>query len=50
MPQDVAIRRLAERAHNFVRCTEFDKGGHFAATENPEFLIDDVRAFFRGPG
>jgi pimeloyl-ACP methyl ester carboxylesterase len=30
-----------------VRWTEFDKGGHFAALENPEFLIDDVRAFFR---
>jgi epoxide hydrolase len=45
--QDVAIRRLAERDHNIVRWTEFDKGGHFAALENPEFLIDDVRAFFR---
>jgi epoxide hydrolase len=46
--QDVAIRRLAERDHNIVHWTEFDKGGHFAAMENPEFLIDDVRAFFRG--
>ncbi len=45
--QDVAIRRLAERDHNVVRWTEFDKGGHFAAMENPEFVIDDVRAFFR---
>lgn len=46
--QDVAIRRLAERDHNIVHWTEFDKGGHFAALENPEFLIDDVREFFRG--
>ena len=46
--QDVAIRHLAERDHNVVRWTEFDKGGHFAAMENPEFLIEDVRAFFRG--
>jgi pimeloyl-ACP methyl ester carboxylesterase len=45
--QDVAIRRLAEREHNIVRWTEFDKGGHFAAMENPEFLIDDMRSFFR---
>jgi len=45
--QDVAIKRLAERDHNIVRWTEFDKGGHFAAMENPEFLIEDVRAFFR---
>ena len=46
--QDIAIRRLAERDHNIVHWTEFDKGGHFAAMENPEFLIDDVREFFRG--
>jgi pimeloyl-ACP methyl ester carboxylesterase len=46
--QDVAIRRLAERDHNIVHWTEFDKGGHFAAMENPEFLVKDVRAFFRG--
>jgi pimeloyl-ACP methyl ester carboxylesterase len=46
--QDVAIRRLAERDHNIVHWTEFDKGGHFAALENPAFLIDDVRNFFRG--
>jgi pimeloyl-ACP methyl ester carboxylesterase len=45
--QDIAIRRLAERDHNIVRWTEFDKGGHFAAMENPEFLIDDMRSFFR---
>jgi pimeloyl-ACP methyl ester carboxylesterase len=45
--QDIAIRRLAERDHNVVHWTEFDRGGHFAAMENPEFLVDDVRAFFR---
>jgi pimeloyl-ACP methyl ester carboxylesterase len=46
--QDISIRRLAERDHNAVHWTEFDGGGHFAAMENPEFLVDDVRAFFRG--
>jgi len=46
--QDIAIRRLAERDHNIVHWTEFDRGGHFAAMENPEFLVEDVRAFFRG--
>jgi pimeloyl-ACP methyl ester carboxylesterase len=45
--QDIAIRRLAEREHNIVHWSEFDKGGHFAAMENPVFLVDDVRAFFR---
>jgi hypothetical protein len=23
------------------------KGGHFAAMEEPELLVDDIRAFFR---
>jgi pimeloyl-ACP methyl ester carboxylesterase len=46
--QDIAIRRLAERDHNIVRWTEFDRGGHFVAMENPGFLVEDVRAFFRG--
>jgi pimeloyl-ACP methyl ester carboxylesterase len=43
-----ADRRLAERDHNVVHWTEFDCGGHFAALEAPEFLVGDVRAFFRG--
>lgn len=47
LAQDIAIRRFAERAHNVVRWTEFDEGGHFAAMEAPEFLVGDVRAFFR---
>jgi pimeloyl-ACP methyl ester carboxylesterase len=46
--QDIAIRRLAERDHNIVHWSEFDRGGHFAAMENPEFLVEDLRAFFRG--
>lgn len=25
--------------------TEFDRGGHFAVTEEPDFHIDDVRNF-----
>jgi epoxide hydrolase len=46
--QDIAIRRFAERDHNVVHWTEFDEGGHFAAMEAPEFLVGDVRTFFRG--
>jgi pimeloyl-ACP methyl ester carboxylesterase len=45
--QDIAIRCFAERDHNVVHWTEFDEGGHFAAMEAPEFLVQDVRAFFR---
>jgi pimeloyl-ACP methyl ester carboxylesterase len=48
-PHDIArpIRRLAERTNNIVRWTELDRGGHFAAMEQPQLLVDDVRAFFR---
>ena len=37
---------LAAR-YNLVRLTPMPKGGHFAAFEQPELFIDDVRAFFR---
>ena len=47
LTQDVAIRKLAERDHNVVHWSEFDRGGHFAAMEAPGFLVGDVRAFFR---
>jgi hypothetical protein len=30
-----------------VRWTEMPRGGHFAAMEQPELLVEDVRAFFR---
>jgi epoxide hydrolase len=46
-PMDVTIRPIAEREHNIVRWSEFDRGGHFAAMEAPDLLLDDVRAFFR---
>jgi pimeloyl-ACP methyl ester carboxylesterase len=46
---DVAlpVRRLAERDNNIVHWSEFDCGGHFAAMEEPDLFIDDLRAFFR---
>ncbi len=49
-PRDifVPIRRLAEPNHNIVRWTEFDRGGHFAALEEPDLLIGDLRESFRG--
>ncbi|MEU2043474.1 epoxide hydrolase family protein [Nocardia niwae] len=46
-PGDMSVRKLAEDAHNIVRWTEFDRGGHFAAMEAPDLLITDVREFFR---
>jgi epoxide hydrolase len=38
----------AERRYNIVHWTEHDKGGHFAAMEQPAAFVDDVRSFFRG--
>jgi epoxide hydrolase len=42
------IRRLAERTNNIVHWSEFDRGGHFAAMEEPDLVLGDLRAFFRG--
>ncbi|HEX5615219.1 MAG TPA: alpha/beta fold hydrolase [Acidimicrobiia bacterium] len=41
-----APRSWAEHTFNVQRWTRFDRGGHFAALEEPDLLIDDVRAFF----
>ncbi|AOS65028.1 epoxide hydrolase family protein [Actinoalloteichus hymeniacidonis] len=46
-PGDGTIRAIAEQQNNVVRWTEYHRGGHFAAMEAPDLLIDDVRAFFR---
>ena len=45
-PMDITIRSIAERQHNIVHWTEFDRGGHFAAMEAPDLLVEDIRAFF----
>lgn len=40
-------RRWAERYYNLKRWTVMPSGGHFAPMEEPQALIDDIRAFFR---
>lgn len=41
-------RRWAERTYNDIRYwNELDKGGHFAAFEQPELFVEEVRAAFR---
>ena len=40
-------RRWVEEAFDLRRWTVMPRGGHFAALEQPELLVDDVRAFFR---
>ncbi len=41
-------RSWAERAYNIVRWTEQPLGGHFAAMEQPELFVEDVRAWAGG--
>ncbi|MFG6197029.1 epoxide hydrolase family protein [Nonomuraea sp. JJY05] len=45
-PCDVTIRPWAERDHNIVHWAEYDKGGHFFATEQPALFAEDVTTFF----
>jgi len=40
-------RSWVERACNLVHWSAFDRGGHFAAMEEPDLLVRDIRAFFR---
>ncbi len=48
-PKEIVFsrRRWVEGRNDLVRWTEFDQGGHFAALEQPDLLLGDVRAFFR---
>ncbi|GAA5199857.1 epoxide hydrolase [Microbacterium jejuense] len=44
---DVGLRFAEEPHHEIVRWTDVEgRGGHFAALEEPELLVGDVRAFF----
>jgi pimeloyl-ACP methyl ester carboxylesterase len=40
-------RSYVERMYNITRWTEMPHGGHFAALEAPEHLLEDIRAFAR---
>ncbi|HEY4331108.1 MAG TPA: epoxide hydrolase [Ilumatobacteraceae bacterium] len=37
----------ARNQYNVTHVSRFDRGGHFAALEEPDLLVEDVRAFFR---
>ncbi len=39
-------RRWCEAVYNITHWTAMPRGGHFAAFEQPELFVDDVRAFF----
>ena len=40
-------REFAERSYNILHWTDLPRGGHFAAIEEPELLVEDIRAFAR---
>jgi len=48
-PKELLIppKRWAEQYYNLKRWTVMTAGGHFAHAEEPEQLVQDVRAFFR---
>ncbi|WP_299557599.1 epoxide hydrolase family protein [uncultured Mycolicibacterium sp.] len=40
-------RSWCEATYNITHWTDMPKGGHFAAFEQPELFVEDVRTFFR---
>jgi pimeloyl-ACP methyl ester carboxylesterase len=47
MAHDVAIERYSTQSNNITRWTDVEgRGGHFAALEEPDLLVSDVRDFF----
>ena len=48
-PKDLSSppREWGERFFNVQRWTTMPRGGNFAALEEPELLVEDIRAFFR---
>lgn len=40
------LRSLVERLYNIQRWTAMQAGGHFAALEQPQVLVEDISAFF----
>jgi pimeloyl-ACP methyl ester carboxylesterase len=47
-PKEVATapERWLDQTYNVVQRTEMPRGGHFAALEQPDLLVQDIRVFF----
>ena len=43
----IPLREWAERSYNVKHWTDMPSGGHFAALEEPDRLVQDIREFFR---
>jgi microsomal epoxide hydrolase len=49
-PEEMASwppKSYVERLYNVIQWTEMERGGHFAAMEEPDSLVDDIRQFAR---
>jgi len=46
-PVPAPPKEWIERAYNLRRHTVMPAGGHFAALEEPDRLVEDIRAFYR---
>jgi pimeloyl-ACP methyl ester carboxylesterase len=44
----IAPTKWIEAQYNVQQLTDMPRGGHFAALEEPQLLVEDVRRFFRG--
>jgi pimeloyl-ACP methyl ester carboxylesterase len=44
---DDITRRLLDPGRRIEHWSQFDRGGHFAAMEAPDLLVDDMRNYFR---
>jgi hypothetical protein len=44
-PHEGSLREWAERFYNIQHWTDFERGGHFPAIEEPELLARDLTAF-----
>jgi epoxide hydrolase len=42
-----SVRAFAERSNNIVHWSQMERGGHFAASDAPDLLVEDLRTFFR---
>ena len=40
-------RSYVERVYNVTHWTEMPRGGHFAAMEQPDLMVEDIRTFAR---
>ena len=49
-PKEISFtpRKWAEAQYNIVHWTVMPRGGHFAALEQPDLLVQDIRDFFAG--